>query len=184
MKRNFVKNISVDCAIFGFDANKLKVLLVERTLKSTQSGNNVFSDLTLTGYHIYEDENLDQAAARIVKNLTGLENLTLEQFYSFGDLERLNHPNDQKWLEQFGDVFSKRVITVGYYSLLPNCHIKLPEIDKKVAWYAVNEVENLAYDHKEILNKALEHLRYKLRYEPIGFELLPQKFILSGMHTL
>jgi len=184
MNRIFVKNISVDCAIFGFDNNKLKVLLVERTLKSNQSDDNGFSDLTLTGYHIYEDENLDQAAARIVKDLTGLENLALEQFYAFGDLDRLNHPNDQKWLEQFGDVFSKRVVTVGYYSLLPNCHIKLPYIGKKVAWYNVNEIENLAYDHKDILNKALEHLRYKLRYEPIGFELLPPKFTLSQMQAL
>lgn len=184
MARELIKNISVDCVIFGFDFEKLNVLLVDRFLKDSKTGKLVFSDLTLTGYHIYQDETLDDAAARIVKDLTGLENLTLEQFYAFGALDRLNHPNDQKWLEQFGDVFSSRVVTVGYYSLLRDFNVEIKQKDRVVKWYPVNEVENLAYDHEIILQKALEHLRLKLQNEPIGFELLPEKFTLSQMQKL
>ena len=177
-------NVSVDCVIFGFDGNQLKILMVERTLRSDRSGEVIFSDLTLTGYHIMEDENLDAAAARIVKDLTGLENLVLEQFYTFGALDRLEHPNDQLWLEQFADVFSKRIITVGYFSLLPSIDVKIIQKGRIVKWYPVNEAHNLAYDHNQILDKALSHLRQKLQQDAIGFELLPEKFTLSEMQKL
>lgn len=179
-----MKSISVDCVIFGFDEDQIKVLLVERTLIDEKSKQSIFSDLTLTGYHIYEDEDLDAAAARIVSDLTGLDNLVLEQFYAFGALDRLEHPNDQAWLKQFGDVFSKRVVTVGYYSLLPSIDVPIIQKGRNVAWYPVSAVKNLAYDHDHILRKALEHLRYKLSHEPIGFELLPIKFTLSQMQKL
>src|SRR3989339_793130 len=102
MTRKLMNNLSVDCVVFGFDGEQLNVLLVERTLISPETQEVIFSDLTLTGYHIYEDEDLDSAAARIVKDLTGLENIVLEQFYSFGALDRLLHPNDQAWVEHFG----------------------------------------------------------------------------------
>jgi len=184
MEKKLMRNVSVDCVIFGFDKEQLEVLLVERTLNSPGTGKLIFSDLTLTGYHIYENEDLDSAAARIVKDLTGLENLVLEQFYAFGALDRLDHPNDQMWLEQFGDVFSNRVITVGYFSLLPSTDVKIIQKGRIVRWYPVNEVKSLAYDHLNILEKALSHLRYKLRHEAIGFELLPDKFTLSQMQKL
>jgi len=184
MTRKLVKNLSVDCVVFGFDMENLNVLLVDRTLDSKETGEKVFSDLTLTGYHIFEDEDLDSAAARIISDLTGLENLVLEQFYAFGALDRLKHPNDQIWLKQFGDVFSDRVITVGYYSLLPNCDAQLTHRGRTVQWHPIDKASNLAYDHKFILTKALEHLRYKLRHEPIGFELLPERFTLSQMQRL
>lgn len=184
MAAKLVKNISVDCVIFGFDLEKLKVLLVERSMNTSNSNNLLFSDLTLTGYHIYEDEDLDSAAKRIVKDLTGLENLVLEQFYSFGELDRLNHPNDQLWLNQFGDEFDKRIVTVGYFSLLPSVNVEITPKGRIVNWYAVGETLNLAYDHAHILEKAIMHLRYKLRYEPIGFEMLPEKFTLSQMQKL
>lgn len=177
-------NVSVDCVIFGFDEDQLKVLLVERTLRIPGTEKVVFSDLTLTGYHIYEDEDLDSAAARIVKDITGLENLVLEQFYTFGALDRLEHPNDQLWLEQFGDVFSNRVITVGYFSLLPTTQVEIVKKDRVVKWYTVNEVTGLGFDHLQILHKALLHLRYKLQHEAIGFELLPAKFTLSQLQKL
>lgn len=184
MARKLVENLSVDCVIFGFDMEQLKVLLVDRTLNSKETGELVFSDLTLTGYHIYEDENLDNAAARIVKDLTGLEHLMLEQFYAFGALDRLDHPNDQVWLKQFGDVFSNRVVSVGYYTLLPHINVEIIQKDRIVSWYPVDVISNLAYDHQNILDKALGHLRYKLQTEPIGFELLPDKFTLSQMQKL
>ncbi len=184
MSHKWVPNLSVDCVIFGFDADQLKVLLVERTLRTTDKKNIVFSDLSLTGYHIYEDEDLDSAAARIVKDLTGLDKLVLEQFYTFGSLDRLEHPNDKLWHEQFGDVFSHRVVTVGYFSLLPSTKVKIAQKDRVVRWYSVNEVQNMAFDHNQILEKALFHLRYKLQHDAIGLELLPDKFTLSQMQRL
>lgn len=183
-ERQLMRSLSVDCVIFGFDLEELKVLLVEREMRSPDDDSLIFSDLTLTGYHIYEDENLDQAAARIVKDLTGLENLVLQQFHAFGALDRLDRPNDQKWLEQFGDVFNKRVVSVGYYSLLPTTDIELMFMGRKVLWYPVYGNKDLGYDHASIIEKAIEHLRYKLKYEPIGFELLPEKFTLSQMQKL
>lgn len=183
-ERQLMRSLSVDCVIFGFDLEELKVLLVEREMRSPEDESVIFSDLTLTGYHIYEDENLHDAASRIVKELTGLENLVLQQFHAFGALNRLSQPNDQKWLEQFGDVFSKRVVSVGYYSLLPSIDVKLTFSGRKVTWYSVYETKNLAYDHQQIIDSAIEHLRYKLKYEPIGFELLPEKFTLSQMQKL
>jgi len=184
MSHNWMPNVSVDCVIFGFDNDQLKVLMVERTLREKDSDRVVFSDLTLTGYHIYEDEDLDSAAARIIRDLTGLENLVLDQFYTFGALDRLEHPNDQLWLEQFGDVFSKRVITVGYFSLLPATHVPIAFRGRVVKWYPVNELPVLAYDHNMIIEKALIHLRHKLQQDAIGFELLPDKFTLSEMQKL
>jgi 8-oxo-dGTP diphosphatase len=184
MNREFEKNISVDCVIFGFDMEQLNVLLVERKLMTPDSKKLIFSDNTLTGYHIYNDEDLDSAASRIVKDLTGMENLVLEQFYAFGSLYRLEHPNDKAWLERFGDEYSKRVVTVGYYSLLPSTELKIIQKERVVQWFPVSKVNNLAYDHDLILQKALEHLRYKLQTEPIGFKLLPDKFTLSQMQKL
>ena len=182
--KKLMSSLSVDCVIFGFDLEELRVLLIERVMKSPEDKSVMFSDLTLTGYHIYESENLDDAAARIVYDLTGLTNLVLQQFHAFGSLDRLEKDNDQKWLEQFGDVFSKRVVSIGYYSLLPSTNVELTFRGRKVAWYSVYDNKTLAYDHNLIIEKAVEHLRYKLKYEPIGFELLPQKFTLSQMQKL
>ncbi|MDA3893837.1 MAG: DNA mismatch repair protein MutT [Salinivirgaceae bacterium] len=184
METNLLKNISVDCVIFGFDMESLNVLLVERTMNASQSNDTLFSDLTLTGHHIYENEDLDGAAKRIVNDLTGLKNLVLEQFYSFGELDRLQHPNDQLWIDQFEGALDKRVVSIGYYSLLPSLNVNIKQKGRVVKWYPVNEISELAYDHTFILEKAISHLRYKLRYEPIGFEMLPPKFTLSQMQKL
>lgn len=184
MDNRLMRSVSVDCVIFGFDEDQLKVLLVERILKEKDSDNILFKDLTLTGYHIYQDENLDSAAARIVNDLTGLKDLVLEQFYTFGDLDRLNHKNDKLWIDQIGEDISDRVVSIGYFSLLPTTNIKITQKNRNVKWYSITDVENLAYDHSNILDKAIDHLRYKLSHEPIGFELLPTKFTISQMQKL
>lgn len=184
MDNRLMRSVSVDCVIFGFDEDQLKVLLVERILKEKESDNILFKDFTLTGYHIYQNENLDSAAARIVNDLTGLENITLEQFYTFGDLDRLNHQNDKLWIDQIGEDISDRVVSIGYYSLLPTTNINITQKNRDVKWHTINNVKSLAYDHKKILVKAIDHLRYKLSHEPIGFELLPTKFTISQMQKL
>lgn len=178
------KYISVDCVIFGFDFERLNVLLVERCLVDPQTGKTVINDLTLTGNHIFNDEDLDTAASRILYDLTGLENIYLEQFKVFGHPERLNKPADQLWLASSGRDSTSRIITVGYFSLLNKQEVTLQWKGRNVKWYPISEVKELAFDHKDILDEALKALRNKLRQEPIGFELLPEKFTLSQMQKL
>ena len=112
ISHKIVPNISVDCVVFGFDFQKLNVLLVERELKDEKNGKMLISDHTLAGYHIFEDEDLDSAAVRILKGLTGLDNIFLEQFGAFGQLDRVSSPKDKLWLKYinkgFADIDNKR----------------------------------------------------------------------------
>ena len=176
--------ISVDCVIFGFDFNQLNVLLVDRVMYDKITGEELFNDLTLTGNHIFEDEDLDEAAARILFDLTGLTNIYLEQFYTFGSPTRINRPNDKAWLAANGRDPNQRIITIGYYSLLETDKVTLEWKGRNVRWEPVSEVAELAFDHMEILQSALLALRKKMAREPIGFELLPPKFTLSQMQRL
>ncbi|MFO7999819.1 MAG: NUDIX domain-containing protein [Marinilabilia sp.] len=185
MTKGIINNtISVDCVIFGFDFEKLNVLLVDRVLKDEKTGEELFSDLTLTGNHIYEHESLEDAAARILFDLTGLENIYLKQFGAFCDLDRLKRPNDQAWLKANGRDPNSRIISVGYYSLLATNKVTLKWKGRNVKWYPVSQVTDLAFDHFRILQSALRALRKELLYEPIGFELLPEKFTLSQLQKL
>ena len=163
MIKKIIPNISVDCVIFGFDFEKLNILLVERNLTYPKEKKTLLSDLTLTGYHILENEELDEAAARILYDLTGLDDIYLEQFYTFGNLNRLKNKNDTLWLKQYGDTIAKRVFSVGYFSLIDNTKVNIQFKNRVVKWYPVNEVENLS---------------------PIAFELLPEKFTLSQLQKL
>jgi 8-oxo-dGTP diphosphatase len=179
-----IPNISVDCVIFGFDFKQLNVLLVERKLEDENTGEVLIDDWTLTGYHIRTDEDFDTAAVRILYGLTGLGNIYLEQFYAFGKPERTFSEKDQLWLKRKYSEFSDRIVTVGYYSLIDNTKVKLSLHDRNVQWFPINQLPELGYDHREILFKALEMLRKKLRSEPIGFELLPEKFTISQLQRL
>lgn len=179
-----IPNISVDCVVFGFDFDQLNVLLVERKLEDENTNEVIIDDWTLTGYHIYEEECFDTAAARILKKLSGLDNIYLEQFYAFGGVNRVNSPNDLIWLKKQKEGFSERIVTVAYFALIDNSTVTLSLNERNVKWFPINEVPELGFDHKEILNKALEKMRSKLRSEPIGFELLPEKFSISHLQKL
>jgi 8-oxo-dGTP diphosphatase len=179
-----IPNISVDCVIFGFDFNQLNVLLVERKLLDENTKEVLLDDWTLTGYHIFEDEDFDTAAARILKNLSGLDNIYLEQFYAFGKVQRVNSSRDMLWLSHQHEGFSNRIVTVGYFSLIDNTSVTLSLKERNLKWFPINELPELGFDHREILDKALEKLRSKLRSEPIGFELLPEKFSLTHLQKL
>lgn len=177
-------NISVDCVIFGFDFEKLNVILVERHLEDPDSNRELISDYTLTGNHAYIDEPLEDAAKRVLLDLTGLHDIFLEQFFAAGDPDRLKNPKDQLWLEKIGKNPDERVVSVCYFSLL-NCNeVTLKKGERNVAWHPVDEVKNLGFDHKHILKKAIGSLQKKLQNEPIGFELLPKKFTLSQLQRL
>lgn len=179
-----IPNISVDCVIFGFDFNQLNVLLVERKLIDEKSNKVLIDDWTLTGYHIFEDEDFDTAAARILKKMSGLDNIYLEQFYSFGGVKRVNSPKDMLWLQNQSEGFSERIVTVGYFSLIDNTTVTLSLKERNVKWFPISNLPTMGFDHREILEKALERLRAKLRSEPIGFELLPEKFTITQLQRL
>jgi 8-oxo-dGTP diphosphatase len=177
-------NISVDCVIFGYDFEKLNVLLVERTLLDDSGEKVVFSDLTLAGNHVFVNEDLKDAAHRILFDLTGIKNVYLEQLGAFGDPDRLRRENDQIWLKHLGYKPEDRVITVGFYALL-NCEqVKIVLKDRNVNWYPLSEIGQLAYDHNRILEVALQALRNKIRTAHLAFELLPEKFTLSQLQKL
>lgn len=185
MTPNMVLNnyISVDCVVFGFDSEKLNVLVVERTL-SDGSGEVEFSDLTLTGNHIYEDETIVEAADRILFDLTGLADIYLEQFKTFASPDRLKKENDRKWLLHDGRDPDKRIVSVGFFALLATQKVTIEWKGRNVKWMPVDEVGKLAFDHNLILEEALKALRSKLLHEPIGFELLPEKFTLSQLQKV
>ncbi|MCX6334263.1 MAG: NUDIX hydrolase [Bacteroidia bacterium] len=186
ISHNIVPNISVDCVVFGFDFKKLNVLLVERELKDEESGKLLIKDHTLTGYHIFEDEDLDTAANNILKNLTGLDNIFLEQFAAFGQLDRVAGDKDKVWLKYINKGFAERIVTVGYLALIDNTKVTLHLKDKNVQWFPVNKINGMemAFDHKHIFYKALEALQRKVKVEPIAFELLPDYFTLSQLQKL
>lgn len=179
-------HISVDCVIFGFDFEKLNVLVIERDHRPDAVERPSSKHHALPGNLIMEDETLDQSAERVLKELTGLENIYLEQFHAFGDPDRVRMENDTEWLRTYRDEPQARVITVAYLSLVKmEAYVPQPSsFARKVDWFPISEVPALAFDHDEILKKALRTLKTRLRYQPIGFELLPRKFTLSQLQKL
>ncbi len=156
--------ISVDCVIFGFDKDQLKLLLVKR-MRPPQEG-----DWSLMGGFLQEDEQLEQAAQRILTKWTGLEQVFLEQFYTFSELDR--DPG-------------ARVISSAFYAL-----IKIEETDKALTekysaeWIDIDKLPKLIFDHPRMVQMALEIIRHKCRFEPLGFELLPEKFTIPQLQKL
>ncbi|MBI1222316.1 MAG: NUDIX domain-containing protein [Bacteroidetes bacterium] len=179
---NINPHVSVDCVIFGFDENKLKVLLIEQK----HPGKEVKRRFALPGDLVYEDEGLDQAAGRVLEELTCLKGLFLRQFYAFGDPHRASSEKDRDWLETYRTKPDARVISIAYYSL-----VKMEEYQPGAgsfaassSWYDINEIPELAFDHNLILEKALACLREEISYDRIGSDLLPKKFTLSQLQRL
>lgn len=161
----FQSAFSVDNVIFGFDEGKLKILLIKR-------GEAPFEDYwALPGDLVYPDESIDNASKRILTELTGLENVYLEQVKTFGEPKR--HPVG-------------RVITIAYYSLLKpdKFSLKASSFAQEVKWHDIHEVGQLAFDHNKILAVCFETFKRKVRTRPVGFELLPAKFTLTELQHL
>jgi 8-oxo-dGTP diphosphatase len=178
-------NVSVDCVILGFDFEELKVLLIQRQ-ESPEADAEQEGRWALPGNLIRNDESLDTAAGRVLGELTGLERIYLQQFQAFGDPNRVRRQADAKWLSYMREQPDARVITVAYFSL-----VKLHDFEpqprsfaRKVAWFPIDEVPDLAFDHNEIVQAALQALQRVLRQRPIGFELLPPKFTLGQLQRL
>jgi 8-oxo-dGTP diphosphatase len=174
-KQELNPNVSVDCVIFGFDLDQLYVLLID------SGSNEAFSQarMAVPGDLIFDTENLDEAATRVLKELTSIENIYLEQIGAFGDPNRIGKKeSDREWLEAIRAEPEARVITVAYYSLvrMPNFNPKASSFAKSAGWAPVKEVFDLAFDHYEILQAGLKQLRRKIKIEPIGFNLLPENY--------
>jgi len=178
-------HVSVDCVVFGFDGEKLKVLLIERCIAEN---NELYNDKKLPGSIILADEDLDKAATRVLTELTGLKNIYLSQFRSFGNPNRTENPRDILWLENTTQLKIGRIVTVAYVALIKiDRKIQVKADNTQANWYDLNEVEamNLAFDHSEIINKGLAYIRHNLDIEPhLLFELLPRKFTISQLRTL
>ncbi|KKO88816.1 NUDIX hydrolase [Sphingobacterium sp. Ag1] len=157
--------VTVDCVIFGFDKNQLKVLLTKRAIEP------FVGKWAFPGGFIQEDENADDCALRKLQEEAGLKDIFLEQLYTFSDLAR-----DPRG----------RVISIAYYALVrPDAYTLEAGVDiDAVQWFGIDEKMDLAFDHKQILNTAIQRLRGKIRYQPIGFELLPEQFTLPDLHNL
>ena len=157
--------LTVDCVVFGFEDSALKVLLIRRGIEP-------FRDCwALPGGFVRTDETLDEAARRELVEETALENVYLEQLYSFGAVAR--DPRE-------------RVVSVAYFALVrSDDHLPSANTDAaEAAWFDVAEAPALAFDHSEILAVALARLRGKIRWQPVGFELLPGKFTLTRIQAL
>jgi 8-oxo-dGTP diphosphatase len=193
MNNHYNEHISVDCVIFGYDLKSIKVLLLERHLHKPNGKDLIFKDLTLPGNHIRNNEDLETAAQRILFELTGLNDIYLEQFAVFSDPLRLDNPRDQQWLSAIGKDPSTRVITAGFFSLIPMEKYYLKQQDKdelpdwfgkNPKWHKLDHIGLMAFDHARILESAIQFLREKITAKPIIFELLPEKFTASQIQNL
>lgn len=170
-------SLTVDCVVFGLDKEnfrrgpscgsplQLKIMLIQRKLPPFEG------QWALPGGFVRLNESLEEAARRELLEETGIENVFLEQLYSFGDVDR--DPRD-------------RVVTVAYYALvnLWEYSVRAATDARDARWFAISQLPPLAFDHDRIVQVALKRLKGKVRYEPIGFELLPTKFTLTQLQRL
>lgn len=181
-----IPNLSVDCVIFGFDFDRLNVLLIERDIPLPETNHIPQRRYALPGNLIRMEEPLETSARRVLKELTNLEDIYLEQFHAFGEPNRVKNEYDTAWLNATRDDPGVRVITVAYFSLvkLGDYHPSPSSFARSAVWWDVEKVPELAFDHNFILQKALSSLRNKLATRPIGFELLPEKFTFGQLQKL
>jgi ADP-ribose pyrophosphatase YjhB (NUDIX family) len=169
-------SVSVDCVILGFDGKSLKMLLMSRQGKEKNSD---YNDFKFPGSIIYANEDLETAAERAVRDITGLKNIKLRQFRSFGSPERTSNPRDTRWLENATRQKVGRIVTVGYITLIKmNQVVGAFSSEYDVKWFDVTDkTVQLAFDHNLILSEALKDIRRQVTYNPaIIFDLLPKKF--------
>jgi len=156
--------VAVDCIVFGFDGQQLKVLLIKRGFEP-QKGR-----WSLMGGFVQPGESFETSAQRVLKQLTGLENVYLEQLYAFGDPYR--DPLE-------------RTASIAYFALIDiSKYEKQLSSDYHPEWFSLKKIPSLIFDHKEMIRMAKEKLRYKAAFHPVLFELLPAKFTLPQLQNL
>ncbi|EJW93926.1 hydrolase, NUDIX family [gut metagenome] len=176
-------HISVDCVVIGFDGMQLKVLLVKRM---GEEEGEVFHDMKLPGSLIYMDEDLDEAAQRVLHELTGLTNVNLVQFKAFGSKNRTKNPKDVHWLERAQRAKVERIVTIAYLSLVKIDRALNRNLDAcQASWVAMEDIADLAFDHNLIIKEALSYIRQYVEINPSAlFELLPRKFTAAQLRVL
>ena len=155
--------VTTDCVIFGFDGSELQVLLIERGIEPFKG------KWAFPGGFLNMDETAQEGALRELKEETGLENAYIEQFNTYSDPGR--DPRE-------------RVITIAHYALVRIQEVKGGDDAAKAQWFPIDEVPQLAFDHDKILRDAMRKLRERIHFEPIGFELLPEKFTMKELQIL
>ena len=155
--------VTTDCVIFGFDGSELQVLLIERGIEPFKG------KWAFPGGFLNMDETAGEGALRELKEETGLENAYIEQFNTYSDPGR--DPRE-------------RVITIAHYALVRIQEVKGGDDAAKAQWFPIDEVPQLACDHDKILRDAMRKLRERIHFEPIGFELLPEKFTMRDLQIL
>lgn len=157
--------LTADCVVFGLDDNDLKVLLIQRDFDPFAG------HWALPGGFAVVGESIEESARRELAEETGLTGIFLEQLYTFSDPDR--DPREH-------------VVTVAHYALINlSEHEVTPSTDaRNAAWFELSDIPDLAFDHNRILQTAYERLQGKIRYQPIGFELLPQKFTLRQLQQM
>lgn len=176
-------HISVDCVVIGFDGANLRVLLVKR---SGEDHAGEYNDMKLPGSLIYKDEDLDQAAARVLRELTGLKEVRLTQFKAFGSKDRTSNPRDVHWLERAQQAHVESIVTIAYFTIVKIDSALQRAIDRDAAeWVPVNKIGPLAFDHNIIIAEALKAVRREAdNNRAILFDLLPKKFTASQLRLL
>ncbi len=156
--------LAVDCIIFGFDTQGLKILLIKRDFEPEKG------KWSLIGGFLKKEESLDTAAIRILSSCTGLHDIYMEQLHSYSEIDR--DPVE-------------RTISVAYYALIniENHNEELIQ-NYQAQWFSVNEVPKLIFDHDSMLEHAIRRLRYRTSIKPVGFELLPEKFTMRQLLEL
>lgn len=176
-------HISVDCVVVGFDGDRLKVLLIKRV---GDDEGLAFHDMKLPGSLIYKDEDLDGAAMRVLSELTGLKNVDLIQFKAFGSKNRTSNPKDVRWLERAQKAQVESIVTIAYLALVKIDRALSRNLETFQAdWVALDDIQDLAFDHNLIIKEALVYIRQYVESNPAAlFELLPRKFTASQLRTL
>lgn len=156
--------LSVDCIIFGFDNEGLKILLIKRDFEPEKG------KWSLMGGFLKKEESLNNAATRVLNHYTGLQNIYMEQLYAFSEVDR--DPVD-------------RTISVAYYALI-NIENHNTELIKNyhAEWFNISNMPKLIFDHDDMVAHAIRRLRYRTSTKPVGFELLPEKFTMRQLLEL
>jgi len=156
--------VAVDCIIFGFDGDVLKALLIKRPMQPEKG------KWSLMGGFVNQDESTDEAATRVLQQLTGIDNIYMEQLYCFSDVNRDT---------------AGRVISIAYFALINIAdYNEQLQNEHEARWFALDKIPALVFDHKEMVATAKARLQAKVANHPIGFELLPEKFTLPQLQNL
>lgn len=189
--KEYLSHLSIDCVIFGYQAKALKVLIAKFKFGK--------GSWALPGGYILKTEGIDKAAARILKDRTGLENIYLEQFRVFGDENRIvNSPykqtlraeltkfDEHRFDSAVTDWMTSRFVCIGYYALVDINQVnpQAGEFDEYLQWRSVTDIPQMIHDHGEILTVALGALRQNLDQKLLAFNLLPETFTMRELQEL